>query len=205
MSSPVSSRLRGLAAVATVAAVAAVALVGPAASPAQAAAISLIACNASSITQPFLPWGDSSPYKLVLGGDFEGPLTGWSLTGSPAVVAGSEPAGATGSVGRSSLALGPHSSAQSPLTCDDSAHPTFRFFVRSASPGAALAVSAVYPGPLGPATVPVYVLKPGTRWSPSPQMLTGSASGSGPVSFRFTELTGTSQIDDVFVDPHTMH
>ena len=40
-------------------------------------------------------------------------------------------------------------------------------------------------------------------------MLTGSAvggllsNGTAPLALRFTELTGTSQIDDVFVDPHT--
>ena len=42
-------------------------------------------------------------------------------------------------------------------------------------------------------------------------MATGSAiagllsNGVAPLSLRFTELSGTSQIDDVFVDPHTMN
>lgn len=207
MSLSVIPRLRGRA---TSVAVSAVAVGGLTACPAKAAAISLSACNGSSLSQPFLPWGDSSRYKLVNGGDFEGPLSGWSLRGSAAVVAGSEPTGATGSVGSSSLALPPGSSVQSPVTCADAPHPTFRFFIRSASPGSTLAVSAVYPVPLRPSTVPVYVVKPGTSWSPTMPMLTGPATGglphngSAPVSFRFTELTGTSQIDDVFVDPHTM-
>ena len=48
------------------------------------------------------------------------------------------------------------------------------------------------------------------KWSPSLPMLTASVltglltGGGSPMAIRFTALTGSSQIDDVFVDPH-MH
>jgi hypothetical protein len=48
-------------------------------------------------------------------------------------------------------------------------------------------------------------------WMPTIPMVTGSAvpgllsGGTAPVGLRFTELTGSAQIDDVYVDPHGMH
>ncbi|HEY5197559.1 MAG TPA: hypothetical protein VIJ51_11105 [Solirubrobacteraceae bacterium] len=208
MSLSVSRRLRG---VASSAAVCTLALGGFAASQAEASVINLGACDSSSLSQPFLAWGDSSSYKLAPGGDFEGPTTDWSLGGAAAVVAGSEPDGVTGSVGSSSLSLPAGSSAQSPTTCVDAAYPTFRFFARTDKPGSVLAVSAVYQTLLGPTAVPVGLVTLSGTWSPTLPMLTGSAvggllsNGTAPLALRFTELTGTSQIDDVFVDPHTMH
>ncbi|HEX3873827.1 MAG TPA: hypothetical protein VHW26_06755 [Solirubrobacteraceae bacterium] len=184
---------------------------GLAASQAQASVIALTACDGSTLTQPFLPWADSSPYKLVPGGDFEGPLTGWSLSPSAAVVAGSEPAGVTGSVGSSSLSLPAGASAQSATTCVDAAYPAFRFFARTDRPGSILAVSAVYQTLLGPTAVPVGLVTLSPNWTPTLPMLTASVvgglltNGTAPLALRFTELTGTSQVDDVFVDPHTMH
>jgi hypothetical protein len=138
-------------------------------------------------------------------------MTGWSLSGSAGVVAGSEPAGVTGSVGSSSLSIPAGASAQSPSTCVDAAYPSFRFFARTDRPGSVLAVSAVYQTLLGPTSVPVGLVALSDSWAPTLPMLTGSAvggllsGGTAPLALRFTELTGTSQIDDVYVDPHTMH
>jgi hypothetical protein len=204
----VRRRLRGLAATA---ALSAIALGATAASSAQASVLSLSACDDSLLSQPFLPWVDVNSYKLVPGGDFEGSLTGWSLSGPAAVVSGSEPAGVTGAVGSSSLSLAAMGSAQAPSTCVNAAYPSFRFFARSDTPGSLLAVSVVYPSLLGPVTIPVGVVGLGLGWAPTLPMLTGSAvpgllaGGTAPVSLRFTELTGTSQIDDIYVDPHTTH
>ena len=64
------------------------------------------------------------------GGDFEGSLTGWTLRGGAKKVAGSEPFGATGSVGKYSMYLPAGASVQSPYTCVDSAYPMFRFFAK---------------------------------------------------------------------------
>jgi hypothetical protein len=201
-------RLRGLLATA---ALSALALGATAVSSAQASVLSLSACDDSLLSQPFLPWADASSYKLVPGGDFESSLSGWSLTGPASVVAGSEPAAATGTVGAASLSLSATGSAQAPGTCVNAAYPSFRFFARTDTPGSLLAVSVVYQTFLGPVTLPVGVVGLGLGWAPTLPMVTGSAvpgvlsGGTAPVALRFTELTGTSQIDDVYVDPHTTH
>ena len=208
MSPSISRRVRGVAASV---ALSAAALATVAASAAQASPVSLAACGDSALSRPFLPWADPSSYQLAPGGDFEGSLAGWSLSRTATVVSGSEPNGVTGSVGSSSLSLGAGAQAQSPTTCVDAAYPTFRFFARTDTPGSTIAVSAVYPGLLGTVTVPVGLVALSPTWAPTLPMLTGSAvggllsNGTAPLALRFTELTGTSQIDDVFVDPHTMH
>lgn len=208
MSLSVRRRLHGLAASVIAAAAACGAVSAPAA---QASLISTGACDSSALSQPFLPWSDASYYKLVPGGDFEGSTAGWSLSGGAGVVAGSEPAGATGSVGASSLSLPAGSSAQSPSTCVNAAYPDLRFFAATGSPGSVLAVSVVYQSLLGQMAIPVGVVTLSGSWSPTLPMLTASAvpgllsGGTASVSLRFTQVLGSSQIDDVFVDPHGMH
>jgi hypothetical protein len=211
MPATLTHRLRALAASAAVSSIALGAFGGLAASQAQASVISLDACDGTALTQPFLPWGDPSSYKLVPGGNFEGSMAGWSLTGGAAVVPGSEPAGVTGSVGSSSLSLPPGAVVQSATTCVDAAYPSLRFFAQTDRPGSILAVSVVYQTLLGQTSLPVGVVTLSPNWAPTLPMLTGSvvggllSNGTAPVAVRFTELTGTAQIDDVFVDPHTMH
>jgi hypothetical protein len=180
------------------------------AAPAQAALLSTSACNESPLSQPFLPWLDASDYELVPGGDFEGSLAGWSLSAGAERVAGSEPYGATGSVGSYSLALAAGASAQSPFTCVDAAYPTFRFFARNDAPLATVLVQVVYRTPLGTLALPLGAVALSEAWEPTLPMLTGSiatgalSGGTAQVALRFTALDGGSQIDDVFVDPH-MH
>lgn len=209
MSVSVCRRLRGLAASAVLGAAALGAAFVPAA--AQADVVSLSACDGSALSQPFAPWGDPNQYKLAPGGDFEGSLAGWSLSGAAAVVAGSEPAGVTGTVGSSSLSLPAGASAESPPTCVNAAYPSFRFFARGDTAGSILAVSVVYRTLLGVATIPVGVVGLADSWAPTLPMVTGSAvpgalsGGTAAVALRFTSLTGSSQIDDVYVDPHGFH
>lgn len=177
-------------------------------SPAQAALISTSACDGSVLSQPFAPWGDTNQYKLVPGASFESGTGGWTLSSGAAIVAGSEPFGATGSVGSSSLELRAGASATSPFTCVNAAYPSFRFFGRNDGLLSTMAVSVVYRAPLlGEVAVPVGVTALSGSWSPSLPMLTASAvtgllsGGTTEVALRFTALTGNSQIDDVFVDP----
>jgi len=178
--------------------------------PAQAALVSTSACNESPLSQPFLKWGDSSSYELVPGGDFEGSLEGWSLSAGAQRAAGSEPYGATGSVGSYSLNLPAGSSAQSPFTCVDAAYPSFRFFAHNDTLLANVVVQVVYRTPLGTVALPLGAVALSGKWQPTLPMLTGSvvtgllSGGTAEVSLRFTALLGTSQIDDVFIDPH-MH
>jgi len=183
----------------------------PAAS-AQAALITTSPCDGAKLTQPFLPWGDSSPYRLVPGGDFEGSLAGWTLTGGAHTVAGSEPFAVTGKLGSRSLDLPAGSSVQTPFTCVDAAYPTFRFFTKNDSLLSTVAVSVVYRVPLvGQTTIPVGVVALSSKWAPNLlPMLTGSIAagllngGTAQVSLRFTAVTGNSQIDDVYIDPRCM-
>ncbi len=180
--------------------------------PAQAALISTGACNDATLSQPFLRWGDSSSYELVPGGDFEGSLSGWALSGGAQRVAGSEPYGATGSLGAYSLSLPAGASAQSPFTCVDAAYPTFRLFARNhglLSTSTVLA-QVVYKTALGTLVLPLGAVALSGTWQPTLPMLTGSivtgvlSGGTAQVALRFTALIGSSQIDDVFVDPR-MH
>lgn len=185
----------------------------PAAS-AHAALINTDPCDNAALTQPFAPWGDSNSYKAVPGGDFEGSLAGWRLAGGAHVVAGSEPFGATGSVGKWSLALPAGASAQSPFTCVDFAYPTFRFFARNRGLLSTILVSVVYKEPLlGETVIPISAVALSPTWEPTLlPMLTASevqsvvngllGNGTPEVALRFTALTGSSQIDDAFVDPH---
>jgi len=174
---------------------------------AQAALISAGACNNAALSQPFARWGDSSTYELVPGGSFEGSLSGWSLSGGAARVSGSEPFGATGSVGDYSLTLPPGASAQSPSVCVNASYPTFRFFARNDGLLSTVLVQVVYQTALGTVSLPLGVVAASGQWEPTLPMLTGSlaggllAGGTAEVSLRFTALTGSSQIDDIFVDP----
>jgi hypothetical protein len=170
------------------------------------------ACDNATLTQPFAQFSDSNQYKLVPGGDFEGSLSGWTLSGGARLVTGSESFGATGKAGKSSVYLPAGASVQSPYTCVDAAYPTFRAFGRNNGLLSTVAVSIVYKEPLlGPTSVLIGTILLNPNWAPSAKMLTLSAvqgavsgllTGQTPqVALRFTALTGSSQIDDVFIDP----
>jgi hypothetical protein len=180
------------------------------AAPARAALINTAACNEAGLSQPFLRWRDASPYELVPGGDFEGALAGWSLSGGARQVAGSEPYGATGTVGSYSLELPAGASAQSPFTCVDAAYPTFRFFAHNEALLATVLVQVVYQTPVGQLALPLGAVALSGSWQPTLPMLTGSVAvglltgGTAQVALRFTAEVGPSRIDDVFVDPR-MH
>jgi hypothetical protein len=182
----------------------------PAAS-AQAALISTGACNDSALSQPFVPWGDSSSYELAPGGSFGSSLSGWTVKGGAGLVPGGEPYGVTGSVSKSSIYLPAGSSAQSPYTCVNAAYPTIRFFARNTGLLSTVVVQVVYNLPLlGPVAIPVGPVALSGTWQPTLPMLTASAipglltGGTAQVALRFTALTGNSEIDDVFIDPR-MH
>jgi len=180
--------------------------------PARAALISTDACDNATLTQPFLSWGDSNFYKLVPGGSFENGTSGWSLSGGAGLVNGSEPWDVSGTPETKSMNMPAGASVQSPFTCADAAYPTFRFFARNNGLLSTALVSVVYKLPLlGQVAVPVGTVILSSQWEPSAQMLTASAvtgllsGGTTEVAFRFTELTGDSQIDDIYVDPRMSH
>ena len=178
------------------------------AAPAQAALINTGACDSAPLTTPFASWGDTNQYKLVPGGSFESGLAGWTLSGGARLTSGSEPYGATGSVGSYSLYLPAGSSVQTPLTCVNASYPSMRFFARNLGVLSTVVVSLLYKDPLlGLLPLPVGPVVLSSQWQPTLPMLTLSAvpglltGGTSQVALRFTALTGSSQIDDVFVDP----
>jgi hypothetical protein len=179
--------------------------------PARAALITTDACDNAVLSQPFSQWNDTNEYKLIPGGSFENGASGWTLSHGASIVSGSEPFGATGSVGASSVNLPAGASVTSPFTCVDAAYPSFRFFARNNGLLSTVLVSVVYKPLLGiPVAVPVGTVVLSPNWSPSAPMLTVSVltgllhGGTAPMAVRFTAVTGSSQVDDVFVDPH-MH
>jgi hypothetical protein len=177
---------------------------------AQAALVDVSACDGAPLSKPFAPWGDQAYYKLAPGGDFERDLAGWTLSGGAKKVAASEPYGATGKVGAGALALPAGASAVSAATCVNAGAPTFRFFARST--GGLLPVLSAQllyrDSVLGLVSVPAGVVTRSASWQPTLPMLTASvlgaavAGGDTPLSFRFTAVTGSWQVDDVFVDPY---
>jgi hypothetical protein len=177
------------------------------AAPARAALVSTGACQQASLTQPFAQWGDTSSYELAPGGDFEGTLSGWTLSGGAQRVAGSEPYGATGSVGAYSLGLTGGASAQSPFICVNASYPLFRFFARNNTLASTVLVQVVYKTVLGTVALPLGAVALSGNWQPTLPMLTGSvlagalSGGTAEAALRFTALTGASEIDDVYVDP----
>jgi hypothetical protein len=189
----------------------ATALLALPAATAQAAIVELDPCDDAPLSKPFERWGDLANYKLAPSGDFEGDLAGWTLSGGAKTVAGNEPWNVTGREGYRALALPPGASAVAPATCVNLGAPTFRFFARSTGgllP--VLAVEAIYrDGALRAVPLPVGVVPPGSAWKPTAPMLTGSvvgatlAGGEAPLALRFTAVSGSWQIDDIFVDPYS--
>jgi len=183
---------------------------GRAASEAQAATATGGVCDQSPLSQPFAAWGDSSFYKLAPGGDFEGSLTAWSLSGGAVVVGGGESSSATGTNGSHSLSLPAGSSGQSPGTCVNAAYPSLRLFARADTPGSVVLVSVLYPSVLGQTELVVGAIAPSSNWSPTLPMSTDTAilglvaGDTAPIVLRFTAIRGTTQIDDVYIDPHGM-
>jgi len=183
--------------------------------PAAGAAASLIetsSCDGATLTQPFAQFGDANFYKLAPGGDFEGSLSGWTLSGGAKKVAGSEPFAATGSLGGSAVSIPAGGSVTTAASCVNAAYPSYRFFYKS-SGGLlglvpAIKVDLVYRNGLGSlVALPLGVVLPSSKWGASTSQVTLSpleaalAGGEAGLSIRFTSLAGTWTIDDVFVDP----
>jgi hypothetical protein len=68
-------------------------------------------------------------------------------------------------------------------------------------------VQVVYATALGQVALPLGVVALSGEWEPTLPMLTGSlvggllSGGTAQVALRFTALGGSSDIDDVYVDP----
>jgi hypothetical protein len=168
-------------------------------------------CTYPPYEQPFARWLDNSSYILAPSGSFEDGAGGWSLDGV-SVVSGNESYYVGGSSDSRSLRINAGESVLSPVMCVGIDRPTLRFFARSSAGLLSLstmAVSVRFETSLGlVAELPVGVVTPGTRWSPTLSMpvlaslLPLLPNDMTPVQFRFTPVGGASWwIDDVYVDP----
>lgn len=163
---------------------------------ATAGTLDLGLCDGSSLTQPFVPWGDPSEYKLAPDGTFG--TGGWSLDHGAQIVAGTDPLGSGASA--PVLQLAPGASALSDMSCVDAAYPTVRMFVAGTG---AFSVSIVDGGLVLPAGVVVA----GGDWQPTLPLLTSAAvagagsDGTAEVSLLLAGLSGRPVIDDVYIDP----
>jgi hypothetical protein len=91
----------------------------------------------------------------------------------------------------------------------NTSYPTFRLYAKNTQSVGTVLVTVVYKlAPLNlPLTLPVGVIALNGSWSPTLPMLTGStvagvlSGGTANVALRFTALTGTTAIDDIYVDP----
>lgn len=199
--------LWGLRSLAVGAVTAGIALAGlPATS--SAALISTGACDNSSLSQPFAQFGDGNQYKLVPGGDFEGSLSGWTLSGGARVVAGTNPHNG----GSKELYLPAGASVTTPFTCVNAAYPSFRLFARNDTLLSTVVPQIVYKLPLlGNLALPIGAVALSPSWSPSLPLLTASvvtgvlSGGTAQVALKFTALLGPSEVDDIYVDPLMRH
>jgi hypothetical protein len=178
------------------------------AAPAQASLLANGPCPSTATSQPFAPWGDTNDYSLAPGGAFSGNTTTWSLSNGADLVKGGEPWNVSGIDAPASVRLTAGASTQSPPICVDATDPSFRFFGTTGGIAGNVLVQVVYQRPLiGQIVVPVGIFSQAGSWRPSRTMLTGAGisglgnGGHGQMALRFTGLTGTSQIDDVFIDP----
>ena len=195
--------LWGLRSLALGAVTAGIALAGlPATS--SAALISGGACDNSSLSQPFANYGDSNEYKLVTGGNFEGSLSGWTLSGGARVINGGNPNGSSGH----SLYLPAGASVTTPFTCVNAAYPSFRLFARNDSLLSTIVPQVVYKLPLlGNVALPIGAAALSPNWSPTLPLLTASVvtgllnGGTAEVALKFTAALGPSEVDDIYVDP----
>lgn len=182
-------------------------------------------CDQQSFSTPFAGLGDANAYARVPGGDFEGTLKDWTLTGKAVAITDKvDNLGLGGD--RKALSLPPGASATSPLMCVTTDYPYFRFFARSKSKatGSRLRVDVIYEATSPATVIPVGSLNgPAmTTWQATPQLRTGvimatiaanlantqqilagdtPVVGAGPMRIRLTAVTETWEADEVFVDP----
>jgi hypothetical protein len=165
----------------------------------------LTGCAPGPSEREFLPWLDIARYVPVGDHGLEAGGQGWNLDGA-AVVAGNEPWRVGGRHDSRALALPAGSTATTPPMCVGLEHPTVRFFARGTG---LLAVEVIADSPLGRTVLPIGVAVGTGTWAPSlPLVMAANALSLLPgdatqARFRFTPVTGSWQVDDVYVDPYS--
>jgi hypothetical protein len=188
--------------IATLVGVAAIAL---SASAASAGSVLGLNNDCGSTSTPFSQFGDHRLYTFGTNGGLENGSNGWSLTGAR-VASGNESYFVHSKSDRSSLVLPSGSSALTPRLCIGTTSTVMRFFARSSDRGS-LRTEVVLRGLLGQVLGVLQVSKvsPGAAWQPGPAILNLDSLlgllGVSSVQLKFTALSGSVQVDDVYVDP----
>ena len=169
-------------------------------------------CDAQDVSRVFLPWADLANYQFAPDGGFESGADGWSLSGDAHVANGNSSHYVHGAADTSSLSLPAGSSAISPTVCVGLEHPTLRFFSKKVSGHnllSSMTVSVRTETALGAVVeLPIGVVLPTGGWQPTLPMTVVAnllpllPGDHTPVQFRFTAVSGSWQIDDVYVDPY---
>jgi hypothetical protein len=187
------------------------------ATPAVAATATPTVSTAAGCTTPttkaFLFVNDSKDYALAPGGNIEGSLSGWSLTGGAATVAGSAPAVTGARLGAKSLLIPSGGSVTSAPMCVAAHSPFFRLQARNTGLTGTLKVEVLYlDGPKFTGEREAGYVTAGGMWAPTNRLslsqgimgVNGSSTSQATVAFRFTPVgTGAKwQVDDLYVDPY---
>lgn len=188
-------------------------------------------CQDPLIEQPYSLFDDKRDYVLAPGGSFENATApGWQLPPGASIVPGDDAFTEKGKLltthtEGSMLEMAKGTSVISPAMCVDLNYPLFRFTSRAiTTPGdsgvittpddAEIRVEVVYPNAENPAfeQVTKFDGKQGdftnARWHVSNEIdlkpdLGGQQWGGRLAALRFTVLSGTWRIDDVYVDPRS--
>jgi hypothetical protein len=153
----------------------------------------------------FAAWHDRRGYALTPDGGFENGAEGWSLAGGAAVAEGNETFQLGGPADHRSLSLPAGSSATSPPVCVAKHDGIFRLLARGNGSKARLKVEVTYfgKGQHGKRSV----LYGKGAWAPTRKLAValGRAKkgklATAMIAIRFTPLSGTWDIDGLYIDP----
>lgn len=160
-------------------------------------------CGATS--QPFAQFGDYRLYTFGTNGGLENGSTGWSVSGGR-VVGDNESFFVHSAADDSSLELPAGAVALTPRLCMGTTSTVVRFFVRSPDAGA-VRVQVVLRNLLGSVIgiLDVARVQAGPSWQPGPAILNLDSLlgvvGVSSIQLKFTTLSGTVRVDDIYVDP----
>jgi hypothetical protein len=175
-----------------------------------AASADTSACPIPSSSQVFSQFGDNASYSLVPGGNFEGSMAGWTLSGA-SVVSANEPWYVDDAGDSQALSIWPGGYAISPSFCVTDQFPSWRFFARlvGGSWRSSLSVSVEWADQNGNhGLTRVATLTGGSyrMWRPTASLDLGPALDDYTTmteSLVFSAGGGSGwQIDDVYLDPY---
>lgn len=176
-----------------------------------AGAATVVPCATRVTSTPFASFGDTTPYFLMSGGNFESGNAGWAFNAPSSIVGGNESYNAAGATDSHSAAIATGSSVTSPTICIGRGELMLRLFAKNpAVTGSQLKVQINVQDPSSARVVSTAMTVNSTTsatWSPTNQMrvanLLGGSTGTEYVTITLSTsgTPGTWNIDDVFVDP----